>query len=259
LAKEPATAYPSWLPGLLAIGVFIGFLLLWSAAVRFWALPPLVLPGPLQVAEALVAGIADGSLMKHGLVTLTEILLGFLLGSLVGMGLGMLIAQSPLMRRIVEPYLIASQATPKLALAPLFVVWFGFGLTPKVMITALICFFPLLENTTAGLLAAPADELELFRSLGATRRQIFWKLRLPVAMPYLFAGLRVSMVLAVVGAVVAEYVGANAGLGARIIAAQGTMDTPGLFAAFVLLTLLGVGLYQAVVLAERIGLRRWRS
>jgi NitT/TauT family transport system permease protein len=242
---------PSWVPGILSAGTLLLFLLLWEGTVWFWALPPLILPGPGRVVQALITGVADGFLLRHLLITLSEILLGFGLGGALGVSLGVLLAYKPLLRRVLEPYLIASQATPKLALAPLFVIWFGFGMAPKVFITALICFFPLLENTVAGLLATPVEELELFRALGATRSQTLWKLRIPGALPYLFAGLRVAMVLAVVGAVIAEYVGANAGLGAQIVAAQGTMDTPGLFAAFVLLTLLGVALYQVVVSAER--------
>lgn len=247
-----------WLPAGLSLAGLTGLLLLWEATVRIWSLPPLVLPGPLRVLAKLAEGLADGYLLRHTRVTLVEILLGFGLGVLTGAGLGMIIAERPLLRKVLEPYLIASQAMPKLALAPLFVMWFGFGLLPKVLITALICFFPLLENTVTGLLAVRAEEVELFRSLHATPRQTLWKLRLPTALPHIFAGLRVAMVLAVVGAVVGEYVGANAGLGAQIVAAQGTMDTPGLFAAFLLLTLLGLVLYQSVLLLERLILNYWR-
>lgn len=250
-------SYPRWLPGALALLVLAAAIGLWSGAVRLWRLPPLILPGPLQVAQAVWEGSVGGPLLHHLWVTLTEILGGFLLGAALGAGLGAVVARSRLLQQVLQPYLIASQATPKLALAPLFVLWFGYGLAPKVLITALICFFPLLENTVAGLLATPPDTLELFHSLRASRSQTLWKLQVPAALPYLFAGLKVAMVLAVVGAVVGEYVGANAGLGAQIIAAQGSMNTPDLFAAFVLLTLLGVVLYQLIVLAERVTMRYW--
>jgi NitT/TauT family transport system permease protein len=136
------------------------------------------------------------------------------------------------------------------------VLWFGFGITAKVVIAALIAFFPLLENTVTGLKEVDPDKVELFHALDATRWQIFAKLRLPNAVPYLFAGLRVAIILSVVGAVVGEYVGANRGLGALIISAQGSMDTPLMFSVFVVLTLLGVALYKGMEYAERALLRR---
>jgi NitT/TauT family transport system permease protein len=140
---------------------------------------------------------------------------------------------------------------PKLALAPLFVIWFGLGILPKALIAALIAFFPLFENTLTGLREVDAEAVELFRMLGASRWQFFVKLRLPHAVPYLFAGLRVAIVLSVVGAVVGEYIGASKGLGALIIASQGMMDTALMFAVFVLLTALGMVLYHLVGLCER--------
>jgi NitT/TauT family transport system permease protein len=158
---------------------------------------------------------------------------------------------------VLNPYIIASQAMPKLALAPIFVMWFGFGILPKVIIAALIAFFPLFENTITGLNEVDPDKVELFRSLNATPWQVFAKLRLPNAVPFLFAGLRVAVVLSVVGAIVGEYVGANRGLGALIIASQGTMDTPLMFAVFVVLTVLGYALYRGMEGLERLCLR-WR-
>jgi NitT/TauT family transport system permease protein len=258
----PARATRRW-DGRRALEVGLALLLLlgvvgaWEAFVRLRGLSRLVLPGPLVVAQSFVEHLLAGYFWPHLGTTLSEILLGFLAGSLLGIGLGALVAQSALLYRVLNPYIIASQAMPKLALAPIFVVWFGFGIMPKVVITALIAFFPLFENTLTGLNEVDPDKLELFRALRATRWDTFTKLRLPNAVPYLFAGLRVAMVLSVVGAVVGEYVGANRGLGALIIAAQGTMDTPLMFAVFVLLTVVGVVLYQAVALAERY-CTRWR-
>jgi NitT/TauT family transport system permease protein len=241
----------------LSLLLFVGLLVAWEAFVRLRGLPRLVLPSPLVVVQALADSLLSGYLWPHIGTTLGEILLGFLAGSALGIGLGALVAQSALLRRVLNPYIIASQAMPKLALAPIFVVWFGFGLTPKVVITALIAFFPLFENTLTGLHDVDPDQVELFRALRASRWDTFVKLRLPHAVPYLFAGLRVAMVLSVVGAVVGEFVGANRGLGALIIAAQGTMDTPQMFAVFVVLTVLGVALYALVEFAER-WCTRWR-
>jgi NitT/TauT family transport system permease protein len=170
------------------------------------------------------------------------------------------VAVSPKVRRVLHPYLIASQTMPKLALAPIFVMWFGFGILPKVLITALIAFFPLFENTVVGLNEVDSDAVELFRALRASPWQTLCWLRLPNAVPYIAAGLRVAMVLSIVGAVVAEYVGANRGLGALIISAQGVMDTPLMFAVFVVLIVLGVGLYHVVGGVERQFLaRRYRD
>jgi NitT/TauT family transport system permease protein len=245
----------------LSCGLLLSGLLAWYGLVLWYRLPPLVLPTPAAVAAKLWHNLADGFLLPHLWVTLSEILVGFLGGSLLGIGLGSVVAISPLWQRVLKPYIIASQAMPKLALAPLFVIWFGFGILPKALIAALIAFFPLFENTLTGLREVESDAVELFRMLGASRWHLFLKLRLPHAVPYLFAGLRVAMVLSVVGAVVGEYVGASKGLGALIIASQGMMDTTLMFAVFVVLTGLGIVLYQLVgwcerlVLARRIGVK----
>jgi NitT/TauT family transport system permease protein len=230
--------------------------LLWYGIVHWYDLPPLILPTPLAVATVLLRDLGDGSLLPHVWVTLSEILLGFAGGSCLGMGLGSLVALSPGVQRVLSPYIIASQAMPKLALAPLFVLWFGFGIMPKALIAALIAFFPLFENTLTGLQEVEPEAVELFRMLGANRWQSFRKLRLPNAVPYLFAGLRVAIVLSVVGAVVGEYVGASRGLGALIIASQGMMDTTLMFAVFVVLTVLGIGLYQMVHWCEGVVMAR---
>jgi NitT/TauT family transport system permease protein len=235
----------------LSGGLLLVVLLAWHGLVRWYRLPPLVLPPPAAVALTLGRNLSDGFLWPHVWVTLQEILLGFVGGSLLGIGLGSLVAVSPGAQQVLKPYIIASQAMPKLALAPLFVIWFGLGILPKALIAALIAFFPLFENTLTGLREVEAEAVELFRMLGASRWHLFLKLRLPHAVPYLFAGLRVAIVLSVVGAVVGEYIGASKGLGALIIASQGMMDTALMFAVFVLLTALGIVLYQLVGLWER--------
>lgn len=244
----------------LIVAVLAAILALWQAVVVIGRFSPLVLPPPVKVAENLALNLANGHLLVHLWVTLQEIVLGFALGSVLGIGIGTLIAHSRLLDRVLGPYIIASQAMPKLALAPIFVLWFGFGIAAKVVIAALIAFFPLLENTVTGLKEVDPDKVELFHALDATPWQIFVKLRLPNAMPFLFAGLRVAVILSVVGAVVGEYVGANRGLGALIIAAQGSMDTPLMFSVFVVLTVLGVALYKVMEYTERAVLReRYRE
>jgi NitT/TauT family transport system permease protein len=235
---------------LLTLVVFAAVLTAWWLYVRVTGLSPLVLPTPYQVWESLVENTVSGLLPMHLWVTLSEIILGFILGSAIGIALGTITAQSQLMRAILNPYILASQAMPKLALAPIMVIWLGFGIAPKVVITALICFFPLLENTIIGLTSVNPYQLELFNVLTARRWQTFFKLQIPNALPVIFAGLRVAITLAVVGAVVGEYVGANRGLGALIIATQGNFDTPLMFAVFVYLTVVGIVLYKIMELME---------
>jgi len=152
---------------------------------------------------------------------------------------------------VLMPYVVLSQVVPKLALAPLFIVWFGFGTLPTVVMTALICFFPLLENTATCMQQVDAHRLELFRMLRATPWQTLWRLKIPAGLPHIMAGLRVAMVLAWVGAVVGEFIGGSKGLGALIIAAQGSMDTPLMFAVLVLITVLGLLSYSGVQALER--------
>lgn len=241
----------------LQLALLGAILIGWEALVRLRSLPPLILPGPGLVLREIWDQVARGLLWDHLWVTLVEVLLGFAFGSVLGIGLGATVAHSDHLARILRPYVVASQAMPKLALAPILVVWFGFDLTPKVVIAALISFFPLFENTVTGLRAVDPDGVELFRSLRATSWQTFRTLRLPSAVPFIAAGLRVALILSLVGAVVGEFVGANKGLGALIIAAQGTMNTPLMFAVFAVLTLLGIALSTLADWAERLVLR-WR-
>jgi NitT/TauT family transport system permease protein len=242
---------------LLSLLLLAAFLVGWELLVRLRGLPPLVLPGPLLVWQELVEQVLAGLLWAHLWVTLAEVLLGFLLGSAIGLTLGAAVAYSTRLGQVIRPYVVASQAMPKLALAPIMVVWFGFDLTPKIVIAALISFFPLFENMVAGLQAVEPDQVDLFRSLRANRWQTFVKLRLPSSIPFVAAGLRVALILSLVGAVVGEFVGANKGLGALIVSAQGMMDTPLMFAVFVVLTLVGIVLSLLADALERLALR-WR-
>ncbi|MBB6285090.1 MULTISPECIES: ABC transporter permease [Geobacillus] len=229
--------------------LFVALLLGWELAAR--QMSALVLPAPSVVAATLFDGIRTGYFWPHIVRTSLEVLLGLGLGSGLGLIIGILMGEIGFLRNLFFPYVVASQAVPKLALAPLFILWFGFGMTSKVIITALICFFPLLENTVTAIQYTDRNKLELFRVLGATRWQTLIHLKLPAGLPSIFAGFRVAVVLAVVGAVVGEFIGASEGLGAMIIASQGMMDTPLMFSVLLLLTLLGMALYQIVHFFEK--------
>lgn len=236
---------------LLAAALALVLLGLWELLVRQWGLSALVLPAPSAIAASLWTGLATGYFWPHIRATLQALLLGLAAGSAIGLLAGMALAESELLERVLKPYVVVSQVVPKLALAPLFVLWFGFGMLPTVLITALICFFPLMENTLTGLRQVDAQRLQLFRMLGATRLQTLLRLKLPMGLPAILAGLRVAVVLALVGAVVAEFMGASRGLGAVVIAAQGMMDTTLMFAALVLIAAMGLLLYQACLVLER--------
>lgn len=241
---------------LASIGLLLGLCLTWEIWVTVSGVSSLVVPAPSAVLAVLWQGLSDGFLWPHIRVTFAETLLGFALGSLVGFAFGVLLSEVDMLRRVLWPYILASQVVPKLALGPIFIVWFGFGLTSIVIITALICFFPLLETTVTGLRSAPADQRDLFRMLGASRMQTLLRLKIPAGLPVILAGVRVSVVLALVGAVVGEFISGGQGLGASIIAAQGMMDTTLMFALFIVITVMGMLFYQLTILAERWLLRR---
>lgn len=238
-------------PRLVAFAMLLILLLAWEWAVQAFKFSPLVLPPPSVIGAALLRGLQTGYLWPHIAQTLLELGLGLALGVALGFAGGVLLGESAALRRVLMPYVVTSQVIPKLALVPLFIVWFGFGTVPTVVITALICFFPLLENTLTGIARVDAARLELFRMLGATRWQTLWRLKVPAGLPAILAGLRVAVVLALVGAVVGEFIGASKGLGALIIAAQGSMDTPLMFAVLLVITVIGLLMYEATLLLER--------
>ena len=244
-------------PKSLALGVLVVLLALWEVCVQWMGFSPLVLPAPSLVVAALWRGLSTGYLWPHMAQTALELVLGLGLGCSLGFLGGVVLGEFALTRRLLMPYVVTSQVVPKLALVPLFIVWFGFGTTPTVVITALICFFPLLENTMTGLAHVDAQRLELFRMLGASRSQTLWRLKIPACLPGIWAGIRVAVVLALVGAVVGEFVGASKGLGALIIATQGSMDTPLMFAVLFLITLMGLVTYHITLALERYALRTY--
>lgn len=229
--------------------LFVCLIIGWELIAR--SMSELILPAPSVIFTVLWEGLATGYLLPHIYRTTLEICLGFFFGSLFGLITGVLMGEIEFLRRILLPYVIASQAVPKLALAPLFILWFGFGMTSKVVITALICFFPLLENTITSIQQTDPNKKELFRVLDATRWQTLIHLKLPAGLPGIMAGFRVAVVLAVIGAVVGEFIGGSEGLGAMIIASQGMMDTPLMFAVIILITALGMILYELVNVVEK--------
>ncbi|UKJ76162.1 ABC transporter permease [Azospirillum brasilense] len=232
----------------------------WEVYCRVAGVSALVVPLPSAVLRTLWDGLAGGYLLPHLWVTTAEMAMGLAAGCTVGFLAGVLLAEVPVLRRLFYPYILASQVVPKLALGPLFIVWFGFGMTSTVVITALICFFPLLENTMTGLQQVDPNKRELFRMLRATRLQTLLRLKIPSGLPVILAGLRVAVVLALVGAVVGEFIGGRQGLGASIIAAQGMMDSTMMFALFIVITVLGMIVYQAAAGLERWLLRRpWKG
>jgi len=242
---------------LLSSSLFLAILLAWEAVVRLADISALVIPLPSTVLEVLWSGLVTGFLWPHIWVTGAETLLGFTVGCTVGFVSGILLGEVGFLRRLLWPYILASQVVPKLALGPVFIIWFGFGMTSTVIITGLICFFPLLENTLTGLQAATPEKRDLFRMLGASRLQTLLRLKIPTGLPVIMAGVRVAIVLALVGAVVGEFIGGSQGLGASIIAAQGMMDSPLMFALFTVITAMGLLFYQLTILLERWLLRGW--
>ena len=223
----------------------------WEALVRAFQIPVFVLPPPSSVVVALWRGIASGVYVQHLGYTLLETLLGFILGSALGFFLGTAVAMNRYVEYFLYPYIVMFQALPKVALAPLIIVWFGLGLTSKVVNAALVAFFPLLVNTMVGLRSADEDRLQLMRSLAATEGQIFWMLRLPNALPFVMAGLDVAMILSLIGAIVAEFVGAKSGLGMLIQSMNFTMDVSGQFSVLLILSVVGLALNRCILLVRR--------
>jgi len=236
---------------LFAIGV-------WEVVTRMGDFPAFILPSPGLVWIRLTQVIRDGSLLRNTLITLGEVLTGLTLGVGIATVLGYLLAKSPVVERLISPYIVASQSVPIVAIAPLLVIWFGPGLFSKVLICALIVFFPVLVNTVVGLRSVPDDLRDLMRSLQATRWQTIYDLEIPVALPVFLGGLRIGATLAVIGAVIGEFVGADRGLGFMINRARGQYDTALVFVAVLSLVMLALALYGSVILLES-RLLSWRD
>lgn len=241
---------------LLRVLLALAVLALWEVAARVLQIPAYILPPPTRIAAALWRGFASGLYLDHLGVTLFETLFGFALGCALALVLGTLIALSRGVEYYLYPFIIMFQAMPKVALAPLIIVWFGLGTTSKFIQAALTAFFPLMINTIAGLRSADPDRVDLMRSLDASELQIFRMLRIPSALPFVMAGLEIAMVLSLIGAIVAEFVGAQRGLGMLITSMTFTMDVAGQFSVLLVLAVLGL-LLNSILITIRKRLLFW--
>ena len=245
----------------LSLLLLVVLLLFWEFGVKALKIPRFLVPPFSDVLRALWTGLATGPLARDGFwyhtgVTLIEVLLGFFIGSGIGLALGIAISQVKKLEGVLQPYIVAFQSLPKVAVAPIIVMWMGFGISSKVAIVCLLTFFPVLVTSIAGFQAIEPDRIDLLRSLSATRWQIFRKAKFPSALPYIFAGLDMAAAFSVVGAIVGEFVGAQSGLGVLILQLDAQMDTGGSFAVFIILSLMGVAL-SAVLRAVRRRMLSW--
>jgi len=233
----------------IPLSVFLA-ILIWELVSRFAEFPIFILPTPGLVWDKLILAIGDGSLIRHSFYTLIEVVTGLIIGVIVATVLGYVLAKSPIIEKLLAPYIVASQSVPIVAIAPLLIIWFGSGIFSKVLICALIVFFPVLVNTIVGIRSVPEDLHDLMRSLKSTRWQHITKLEIPAAMPVILGGLRIGATLAVIGAVVGEFVGADRGLGFLINVARGQYDTAMVFVSVMTLVILAMLLYGSVTLLE---------
>jgi len=215
----------------------------WEIAIHWMDVPIYIFPAPSNIFYALVERLGNGLYIEHAWYTLSEALLGFPLAMVGGIVIGSFIAQFRIVEKTLYPYLFAIQTTPKVAIAPLFILWFGFGITSKIIIAAMIAFFPILVNVIAGLRSTDPQQIDLMRSLQATRWQIFVTVRLPSALPMIFAGLQIAIIFSILGAIVGEFVGSNKGLGNLILQMNFNLDTAGVFGALVCLSTIGICLH----------------
>lgn len=228
----PAPLYP-----LISLGVL---LLVWHLAVRWWQIPDYLLPPPSAVFDALSSGFASGSLWPHIGATLVNTLSGYAIGCALAIALGALLAESETFERFVYPVLVGLQATPKVALGPIILVWFGFGAASKIVLVALVCFFPLFVNTVNGIRRTDPELLEACRAFSASRLFLLWHVKLPAALGDVFAGLQIGVSLALIGAVVGEFLSAQKGLGYLIASSSVSMSLATMFAGVILLAVTGL-------------------
>ncbi len=230
-----------------AVAILVG----WAAIVAIFDYPPFILPGPIVVFERFVDALVDGTFWPHLVTTLVEILLGLAVGGTLGLLVGYALARSRVAGAVLSPYIVAAQSTPILALAPLIALWFGTGLGARVVICALIVFFPIAVSTMIGFRSVDQGLLEMGRSLRATGGQLLRTIEVPAALPQILGGFRIGVTLAVVGAIVAEWAGGDRGLGVLINLARGALfDIPLLFATLLLIAVVGVVMYGIVVAIE---------
>lgn len=251
--EEPRTsaALGGWLRKRVgALLVFAALFLVWEFAVHIFGIKEYLLPPPSKVWTEFLKRYAV--VMPSALVTFNEIVAGYLLAVVVSVPLALLVAQSRFMEQAVYPVIVFLQIIPKIAIAPLFIIWFGFGFTPKLLLVFLLSFFPIVVASLAGFKSADRDVMDFARTTGASRWRMFFKIQLPQALPQIFTGLKVGAALAATAAVVAEFVASDKGLGYLLLQYNGNIDTPMVFATIVLLSLLGLAVYYAVELIERL-------
>jgi NitT/TauT family transport system permease protein len=225
-----------------AAGLFLAVLLAWQFLPGLTNTPSYVIPELSDVITALTDPAALPRYLEGVQYTMTEVGLGLGIGIIIGLGGGMLLAEIPALYRIIFPYIVAVESLPKVALAPLFVIWLGFGLSSKVVVVVLLAFFPILVNTIHGLRSVDRDQIDLFKASGASRSQIRRKLLLPAALPSMFSGLELAVAVSMIGAIVAEFVGAQKGLGVLILQSQAKMETAAVFALLIILSGIGISL-----------------
>jgi NitT/TauT family transport system permease protein len=232
---------------ILVPAVFVVFVVAWELIVRIFEVPSYLVPSPYQVTKALMRGIfmspfARDGYWLHAGYTLAAALIGFAAGSTAGIVIGTIISQSREIEAVLKPYIVAFQSLPKVALAPIIVIWFGFGISSKVVICALLTFFPLMVNSLEGFKSVDNDRIELMRSLSATRWQIFRLVSFPSALPFIFAGLDMAIVYSIIGAIVGEFIGGRDGLGVLIVSMNYALDMAGAFSVFIVLSIMGITL-----------------
>jgi NitT/TauT family transport system permease protein len=236
---------------LQSLAFLIVILALLEGLIWFFKIPTMLLPAPSAIGQRIVELLASGQIWPHFQATTISIVTGLVAGTAAGLICGGTITLVPALERLVYPYVVALQTVPKIAVAPLFLIWFGYGLTSKIIITALVCFFPVLVSVMAGYRSTDHDQLEMMRSFGASPWQILIRLRLPSALVVIFAGIEIAAVLAVIGAIVGEFVGAQVGLGYLITVLNFNLDVAGVFATLIFLSLIGIVIHSAVKLVGR--------
>ena len=236
---------------ILSVVLLVAVIGFWEAAVQGLGIPSFVLPPPSAVARGLWQGFSTGLYLEHIAVTLFEVLAGFALGCGLGFLLGVAVALNRYIAYFLYPYIVMFLSMPKVALAPLVVLWFGLGMTSKIVTAALVSFFPLMVNTIAGLNSADRDRIDLIRSLGGSNRQVFTMLRLPSALPFIMAGLEIAITLSLIGTVVTEFLGAEKGLGMLMQSMNFVMDVAGSFSILIVLALVGLVLNRALLAVRR--------
>ena len=236
---------------LLVVAFGLVLFAVWELACRSLHISELLLPAPSRIVAALIGGFRSGLFTMGLKATLSEVVLGFLLAASAAFVCGVAISQIRLVEVVLYPYIVALQTLPKIAIAPFILIWVGFGIESKVVIAAMVAFFPILVNTIVGLKSAPPEKIELMRSLSASRIKIFWYIQLPEALPFIFAGLNIGIVMSVLGAIVGEFIGAKAGLGYLLLQMNYNMDVVGMFAVLAVLGIMGIALNALMQFARR--------